>query len=232
MLILALETSTDAASCALWAGGQVLGRDCPAAANSSATLLPAVAALLAEAGVSLSQLTGIAFGAGPGSFTGLRVACGVAQGLAFAHDLPLAPVSTLAAVAHLSGEAHVLAVLDARMQEVYFAAFTREAARESGYPVLVGEIGVAPPDRVPPPPGADWVICGNALLAYPALGERLGTAFRQRSELLPTAAAVAILGAHEFAQGRGLPAEQAAPLYIRDKVALTVAERLGAGGKA
>lgn len=226
MQFLALESSTDAASVALWRDGIVAERCCPPGQPSSATLLPLAAALLAEAGATFSGLDAIAFGAGPGSFTGLRVACGVAQGLAVAHDLPVLPVGTLAAMAHAAGDASRVAVcLDARMREVYFGCFIDGAA--------VGAPGVFAPDAVPLPEGGGWIAVGNALAAYPALHERMAPHVHALlPEILPTAAAVAALAAPRLARGEGIDAAEAAPVYVRDKVALTVAERLAQGGKA
>lgn len=227
MQLLALESSTDRTACALWRDGQIVERLCAADAPSSATLLPAVGTLLAEAGIALGAVDGIAFGAGPGSFTGLRIACGVAQGLAFAADLPVVPVSTLAAMAEASGEEYVMAVLDARMHEVYFGQFRRLAGRL----VAVGDAGVAAPAMVPAP-AAGCMVCGNALATYPQLFEHMAETVRRRPEIMPTAAAVAALGARQLADGAGIAADAAVPLYVRDKVAFTVAERLAAGGRA
>ncbi len=223
---LALDSSTDAGSVALWRDGTVIERHCAPGQPSSATLLPLVSALLAEAGVAFADLDAIAFAAGPGSFTGLRVACGVAQGLAFAHDLPVLPVGTLDAMAHATGVPRVAVCLDARMNEVYFGLFADGVA--------VSPIGVYPPEQVPlPGPGGDWVAAGNAMAAYPRLHERLvPVAASFRDEVLPTAASVAALAAPRLARGEGIDAAAAVPVYVRDKVALTVAERLAQGGKA
>lgn len=229
MRILALEASTDQASCALWLDGKVIERRCAAARPSSETMLPTVATLLADAQLDLVRLDGIAFGAGPGSFTGVRVACGVAQGLAFVHGQPLMPVSTLAAVALAAGPGRVLAVLDARMKEVYAGCF---AVHDETVEPL-GEETVAPPERVELPTGDDWRAAGNAAAAYPVLAERLAAAhIGLASASGPMAAQVAILGARQLAAGAAVAAEAAAPRYVRDKVAQTIAERLAQGGKA
>lgn len=225
MLFLALESSTDAGSVALWRDGQITERHCAPGQPSSATLLPLVAEILTEAGVGFSDLQAIAFGAGPGSFTGLRVACGVAQGLAFAHDLPVLPVGTLAAMAQAVAGSHVAVCLDARMNEVYYGLFV------DGQPIE--PIGVYPPAAVPLPPAGVWLAAGNALAAYPALVERLQPHVAGLlPEILPTAAAVARLAAPRLALGEGIDAAEAVPVYVRDKVAFTTAERLAAGGKA
>lgn len=228
MRILAIETSTTLGSCALWLDGQVLERVCPIGVSHSETLLPLVQAILADAGLRASDLDGIAFGAGPGAFTGLRVACATAQGLAIAVDVPVLPVVTLEALA-MPGEAgQVLALIDARMGEVYAAAYQRSPAGLS----RLGEIRVSRPDEVLLPEG-QWLARGNALAAYPELAARVSAlGWAMEAEAMPGAAAVARLGASLLQAGGGLDPALAVPLYIRDKVAQTVAERLATGGKA
>ena len=225
MNILALETATDPGSVALWCAGEVLARHCAVGRSNSETLLPLVEATLREAGIGFPELDGIAFGAGPGSFTGLRVACGVAQGLSVARDVPLIGIGTLDAMALASGGERVIVALDARMGEVYFGVF------EAG--VLQGEIGVYPAENVPMPNSTGWLACGNGLVAYPALRERLASVVEVwRPEIMPSAEAVVRLAAPRLAQGESIDPADAAPLYVRNKVAKTVAERLIAGGKA
>lgn len=227
--LLAIETSTDAGSIALWRDGEVLLRQCPRGISHSETLLPLIRATLAEAGVGFAGLAGIAFGAGPGSFTGLRVACGVAQGLAFAHDTPLLPVGTLEAMALASGGERVLVALDARMGEVYSGRF--EVASDAV--VALGPVGVYPPGALPLPETGGWLACGNGLAAYPALHERLAPVVAAwQPELMPTADAVLRLAAPRLARGERIDPADAVPVYVRDKVAQTVAERLAQGGKA
>lgn len=229
MLILALETSTELGSCALWRDGEVVERFCPAGQSHSETLLPLIRQLLGEAGLKVGQLDAIAFGVGPGAFTGLRVACGIAQGLAVASNIPLLPVTSLEAMAELTGAEQVLALLDARMGEVYAGSYRRSAA---GYQ-LQGEIRVASPATVVLPADAAWLACGNAPAAYPELAQRLAAAgISVQADILPTAAALARLAAPRVARGEGIDAALAGPLYIRDKVAKTVAERLSEGGRA
>lgn len=229
MRVLALETSTDLGSCALWLDGELIERRCPTGRPHSETLLPLVRDLLAEAGTDFAGLDAIAFGAGPGAFTGLRVACGIAQGLAVALDLPVVPVGTLEALAAGSDGERVLALLDARMNEVYYAALVRDGAAR----FVAGDLRVAPPAAVELPEGAGWVACGNALAAYPALAERVARAgFEVRPEAMPTAAAVARLAVPRLQGGAAIDPALAVPLYVRDKVARTVAERLAEGGKA
>jgi tRNA threonylcarbamoyladenosine biosynthesis protein TsaB len=229
MLILALETSTELGSCALWRDGDVVERVCPAGQSHSETLLPLVRELLGEAGLTVSQLDAIAFGVGPGAFTGLRVACGIAQGLAVAANIPLLPVTSLETKAEMTGAEHVLALLDARMGEVYSGSYQRTA---DGY-LLQGEIRVAAPNEVSMPANSGWLACGNAPAAYPELALRLAAAAIPVSGgILPMAAALVRLAAPRAQRGEGIDAAQVAPLYIRDKVAKTVAERLSEGGRA
>lgn len=229
MRILALETSTDLGSCALWQDGDVSERLCPPGRPHSETLLPLLRELLAEAGIGFADLDAIAFGAGPGAFTGLRVACGVAQGLAVAAELPVLPVSTLQALAAASGGERVLALLDARMGEVYCAAYQRQGDEMC----QLGEQRVVSPEGVEFPGGGIWLAAGNALAAYPSLRERAAqAACALAPEAMPSAAAVARLAAPRLLRGEGLDPALAVPIYVRDKVARTVAERLAEGGKA
>lgn len=218
MRLLALETSTRRLSVALFQTDACLCRSADAPNGGSGLLLPWVHELLAEAGLTLAQVDGIAFGAGPGSFTGLRLAAGCAQGLAFGLDRPVIGIGSLAALAFESGEKKVFACVDARMNEVYAASY--EEGVETAAPVVL------PPEQVTLPPGEGWVGCGDGFSAYGALPRPA----RVRADLYPTAAAVAALAAPLFARGEGRPAVEAVPLYVRDKVALTTAERLARGG--
>jgi tRNA threonylcarbamoyladenosine biosynthesis protein TsaB len=229
MRILALETSTESGSCALWDDGRLYERQCPAGVSHSTTLLPLVQALLAEQALGFAQLDAIAFGAGPGAFTGLRVACGIAQGLAVAHDLPVLPVGTLEAIAWQAAPGRILALLDARMGEVYAATFLRSDDRLEALAAPC----VAPPALLPLPAGTEWLACGNALAVYPELTATVtGRGWACRADLLPSAGAVAQLAVPRLAAGEGIDAALAAPWYVRDKVAKTVAERLAEGGHA
>lgn len=229
MLILALETSTDIGSCALWRDGVVSERVCPSGRSHSETLLPLVRELLVEAGLKIAQLDAIAFGVGPGAFTGLRVACGVAQGLAVASNVSLIPVTSLETMAAMAGAERVLALLDARMGEVYSGAYRLTA---DGY-MLESEIRVSAPADTALPTDSGWISCGNAISAYPALAERLNAAnIAIQPGIVPTAAVVAQIAVPRAMRGEGIDAAHAAPLYVRDKVAKTVAERLSEGGRA
>ncbi|MDE2598188.1 MAG: tRNA (adenosine(37)-N6)-threonylcarbamoyltransferase complex dimerization subunit type 1 TsaB [Rhodocyclaceae bacterium] len=224
MNLLALETSTHHLSVALLIGDDCLTRSELLANGGSDRLLPWVQDLLAEGGLSLRQLDGIAFGAGPGAFTGLRLACGVTQGLAYGADLPVVGICTLESVAFNAGAERVFACLDARMNEVYVAAYVREAA---GMFRCELEPAVLPPEMVVAPAG-EWAAAGDGFSSYAA---SLLNAFPGANpDVRPTAEAVARLALPRFLRGEGQPAVAAAPLYVRDKVALTTAERLARGG--
>ena len=227
---LAFDTSTDVLSLGVARGAQVWTQTLPGGAQSSAALIPAVLAMLAEADMPLASLDAIVMGRGPGSFTGLRTACAVAQGLAFGGGIPVLPVDTLLAVAEEArfqrvqagasdADLTVLALLDARMDEVYSATYRHVAGAGGGWQA-VSPLQVCAPQNVPAP--ADNVLlAGNAFDAY---GERLAGG-GERCSALPTAAALLRLAPALWAQGLAVPAEQAMPLYIRDKVANTTAER-------
>jgi len=221
--LLAFDTSTETMSIALgWdEGGQprVLRVQEPGGAKASAGLIPAVQSLLSQAGLSLGELDAIVFGRGPGSFTGLRTACAVAQGLAFGADIPVLPVDTLLAVAEearaVAGAERVVALLDARMDEVYWAGYAIDGSawrRE-------GDYCLGAPESVQPAPG--WALAGNVFAAY---GDRIAPD-AARIEALPTAGALLRLAPALLAAGHALPAAGALPLYIRDKVAQTTEER-------
>ncbi|MBN8749586.1 tRNA threonylcarbamoyladenosine biosynthesis protein TsaB [Xylophilus ampelinus] len=223
--LLAFDTSTDQLCVGVRRGDAVWSRQAPGGAQASATLIPLVQALLAEAGLALRELDAICFGRGPGSFTGLRTACSVAQGLAYGAGLPVLPVDTLHAVAEearlLGGATRIVAVLDARMDEVYTAAFAFDG---TPHPLgdAAGEARLMAPEDVVVPPG--WTLAGNAFAAY---GERLPAGV-PRQEALPTAAAMLRLAPSLLAAGAAVPADRAWPLYVRDKVAQTTAERAAA----
>lgn len=225
MLILALETATDPGSIALWRDGKIIARTCPDRLSNSETLLPQAAETLRELGLNFGDVQGIAFGMGPGSFTGLRVSCGAAQGLAVARDLLLLGIGTLEAMALASGGERVIVALDARMGEVYYGVYVQGK--------LQGEIGVYAPDAVPVPDSTGWVACGNGLSSYPVLLERLASVVDVwKPEIMPSAEAVVRLAAPRLERGEAIDPADAAPLYVRNKVAQTVAERLAIGGKA
>jgi tRNA threonylcarbamoyladenosine biosynthesis protein TsaB len=226
--LLAFEASTRRLSVALWCDGVLTEKSADVPNGGSERLLPWAGELLVDAGLSLQQLDGIAFGAGPGGFTGLRLACGVAQGLAFGLDIPVVPVGTLAALALANGDGKVLACLDARMNEVYFAAY--EVDGEMVDEVMSPKVGAG--ETVVLPEGDGWQGVGDGFAVWgkvlrARLAERL---MAENPALYPTATAVARLAAPLLQCGAGVAAAAAVPLYIRDKVALTTAERRARGG--
>lgn len=216
--LLALDTAGTRCSVALLADGRLLERDAPGERMQAESVLPLVEQLLAEAGLALRELDAIAFGRGPGAFTGLRVAAAVAQGLAYGAGLPVVPVSDLAALAVAAMRRHevkrVVACLDARMQEVYWAAYE---AGPDGL-VTLAEEALSPPGDIPALTGT-WFGAGPGWEAY-------GTILRDRvavtgsdGTLVPTAGDVARLGELALRQGQTVAPERAIPVYLRDKVA-------------
>lgn len=228
MNLLALETATEACSVALWIDGAVRERFEFAPRRHAELVLPMAEALLAEAGLARNAIDAVAVGRGPGAFTGVRLAVAVAQGLALALNRPVAPVSTLAALA-LEGAAapgeRVLALIDARMGEVYGGAFVIDEER---LPMAHGdEFLVAPAQlRWPWRDAASAVMVGTGWGTYAeVLASRVPIPRACVGDALPHAAAVARLGARAFARGEVVDAAQAQPVYLRDKVALTLAEQ-------
>jgi tRNA threonylcarbamoyladenosine biosynthesis protein TsaB len=223
MKILALNTSTEHCSLALWLDGAVVERDVLAGQRHTELILPMLQALLAEAGVSLGELDGIAFGSGPGSFTGLRIGCGIAQGLAFGADLPVLGICTLEALAEGSGADHVIACLDARMGEIYHAVYSRQ---EEDWQALSAP-GLYAPEAAPPVEGNDWTGAGSGFGVHcEALLARYGDQIqRVAAEAIPHARDVACLAVSRLERGQGVEAWNAAPLYLRDKIALKTSER-------
>jgi tRNA threonylcarbamoyladenosine biosynthesis protein TsaB len=225
--ILAIETSTELASAALLRDGHMITRESAGVQTHSLAILPMVQSLLAEAGIGLAQCDALAFGVGPGSFTGVRTACGIVQGLAFGADLPVLPVVTLAAMAQacrdLNGADEVLAVLDARMGEVYWAQYR---FADNLWQVIV-EPTLSAPEQVSPLPTQSGTLqaCGNGLAAYAEAFAPASFAAGGLPAVMPNASQIAQLGSVALAQGRGLSAVDAQPLYLRNKVALTIAER-------
>ena len=226
MRLIAFDTATEWCTAALWVDGKVTFREERAGQRHSELLVPMIMDLLAEAGLSLSELDGLAYGMGPGSFTGLRIACGVAQGLALGANLPVLGVSTLEALAeeawNTKGVDQVLACLDARMNEVYGGIYQRQT---EGWSCLTGPV-VCPPESTPMPPAPGYVGVGPGFAAYPrltALGREHLAGIE--AEIFPHARSIARLAAPRFARGEGLPPEAAEPVYIRDKVALKICER-------
>ena len=227
MNLLSLDTSTEFLSLALQVGDEqgcdkTYAHHQHAGQAASQLVLPQIQALLDTANVKLSDLDGIAFGAGPGAFTGVRVACGVAQGLGFGANIPVVGVNTLMALAQASGQARVIACLDARMGEIYHAAFVRE----NGKWIEKSATTVCKPEAAPVLEG-EWVGVGSGWAAY---GEVLSRIYAQNlgqifSNITPTAEAILQLAKPTFEAGLAKPASEAAPIYIRNRVALTTIER-------
>jgi tRNA threonylcarbamoyladenosine biosynthesis protein TsaB len=229
MKILAIETSGEDGSVALQVDGQVLEARLQGHARHSENLLGVVKDLLAQAGLDLAGLDGLAFGAGPGAFTGVRLACGVAQGLALGSGLPLIPVSSLQALALQGPAGPVLVAVDARMGEIYTAQFHNDGldARESS------PARCCPPEDLALSGGGPWAGVGSGFGAYPQrISAEVSAALASLdAQAVPRAAAIARLAAPRLARGETVSASQATPLYVRDKVALTTAERLARGAR-
>ena len=224
MQVLALDTSTEYCSVALWRDGAIIERCDMVGQRHSEVLMEMVDSLLRDADAKLAQLDGIAFGMGPGSFTGVRIACGTSQGLALGANLPVAGVCTLETLAEASGKPRVLAALDARMAELYLAAYEKR----DGMWIAVIEPCLCRPEDAPSLPGSDWFGAGSGFAAH---GDELHRRYAGQlqgvdSSAVPRAAAIAVLGAARFAFGHGVDAADALPLYLRDRVALKTFERV------
>lgn len=221
--LLALDTSTTLASVALLRDGKILSRESSGVQTHSRLILPLVQELLAEAGVALAQCDAIAFGAGPGSFTGVRTACGIAQGLAFGAQLPVVPVMTLEAMAEAchaaTGATEVLPLLDAAMGEVYWAQYRWQDGQWQAViaPTLSKPAEVASLGKV--------VACGNGLVTFAAAFAGREFLDAAQPDCLPHAREVAQLGLRAMLQGKAVAAHEAQPFYLRNKVAYTTAER-------
>lgn len=222
MRLLALDTSTEACSAALLIENETLERFEMAPGEHSRLILPMIEALCAQAGVQLKDMDALVFGRGPGSFTGVRIAASVVQGLAFGADLPVIPVSTLAALAQGAWQLHqwprVLSALDARMGEVYWGAFERSI--DGVMRTMQGEYVVAP-DQVNVPQSGEWHGAGPGWAAHAEVlqkrcGERL---LSSDGKLFPRAAYLLPIAAVEFQRGAVVSADQAWPVYLRDQVA-------------
>ncbi len=208
---------------ALCVGGDIRYSGNPAGQKHSEMLLPMVDALLRQAELQPADLDAIAFGAGPGSFTGLRIACGVAQGLAFAIECACVPVGSLEALAEASGAKRVVVCTDARMGQVYHAAFDRDGDEW----VEVVPPGLCDPNALPDLPGGGWLGCGSGFDRYPQImsGSYARTVTEVRRDVAPHAREIATLGARYLSAGRNFPSTEAAPVYVRNKVALTMKEQ-------
>ena len=223
MKILALDTSTEYCSVALSIDGELHSRDTKAGQTHSQIVLPMVDELLRLHGVRLRELDGIAYGEGPGSFTGLRIACGVVQGLAFGANLPVVGVGTLLAMAAGTRAERVVCCVDARVREIYHAAYKQV----NGEWLVVHDPSVCTPAQAPALEGADWLGCGSGFASYrEVLEERYAGQLRAvLPEHYPHAREIARLAQPRFEAKEALTAEHAMPVYLREKVALRIDER-------
>lgn len=217
--LLAIDTATEACSVALLHAGKMFSRYAVIPRLHAQQVLPMVRELLDESGIELKQIEAIAFGRGPGAFTGLRIAVGVVQGLAFALDKPVLPVSNLAAIARRAwrdqGADQVAVAIDARMDEVYWGCYRLE----TGQAQLQGLEQLCAPEQAELPriASGDWLAAGTGWQAYAG---RISVAVSgQASESLPHAEDILMLALHDWQHGRAVPAEQALPVYLRDQVA-------------
>lgn len=227
MKLLAVETSTERCSVALATGGDVHVAEVDAGQRHSQLLNGMIVSLLTAHGLKVTDLEGLAFGSGPGSFTGLRISCSVVQGMALGLDCKVAPVGTLEALAEQAateagGARRVITALDARMGETYFAAWERFG---DDWQAVVAPCLVRP-GQLPELPGDGWVAIGSAFDRH----DYVATHFRSRvqatlKDRFPSAREIARLALRIFARGDAVPPEEALPLYIRDKVAMTIEER-------
>jgi tRNA threonylcarbamoyladenosine biosynthesis protein TsaB len=222
--LLSIETSAENCSVALSIFDNTREEFEHAPRRHAELILPMVSSLLAEAELALGQLDGIAFGRGPGSFTSLRIGIGVVQGLAWGADLPVVPVSSLAAVAQAAlercpspGLGRVCVAMDARMQEVYTANFEVDL---DGFVIPSGEERVCPPGEVCPEEAAGVCAAGNGFEVYPELEKLAGEVGLCVPDCWPRASAISRLAARWLENNKPLPAAQAQPVYIRNQVAI------------
>ena len=228
---LAVDTATEACSVAVWIDGRARERFEPMQREHTARLMPMIQELLADCGKSIGQIDGLVCGIGPGSFAGLRIGVGVVKGLALARDLPVVGVSSLAMLAQraMPADAQVAAVIDARMSEVYFGAYRRGDAGLATI-MLADRVCAAP--AVPVLPAGRWAGVGTGWGRYePELRKAVAVEpARIDAGALPHAEDALTLGVPEFAAGRAVSADVLAPAYLRDRVALTLAEQAAARG--
>lgn len=223
--LLAVETSTELCSAALLRGDELFVEEAMAPNQHAERLAPMVRRLLARSGLDVSGLDAVAFGQGPGSFTGLRIACGMAQGLALGAGLPVVPVPSFIALAEQANASRVIVALDARMGETYLAAYSRMG----GDWQAAIEPGLYTQGALPDLPGRDWVATGSGFDAFDWLrGAYAGSVGNRIAQDLPRAGSVARVAARRLGRGEAIAPENAAPLYLRDKVALTTQERQSA----
>ncbi len=222
MKILALDTATEACSAALYVDGEISSRFQLAPREHSRLILKMIDSLLQESDTELQALDAIAFGRGPGSFMGIRIAAGVVQGLAFAHDIPVIPVSNLMAIAEVAfeqtGETRVLTAIDARMTEVYWAALER--GQNGQWLTSIAET-VCAPDKLVYPDKGKWLAAGTGWGSYAALmqADTDITICDTLADCLPSASAIVSIAVQEYRQGNTVKAAQAQPVYLRNDVA-------------
>ena len=222
--VLAIETSTEVCSVAVSVSGELLLLEKHVGQRHSEVILPMIDQLILDSGISLQQMDVIGFGAGPGSFTGVRLACSVAQGLAFGVSVPVVPVSSLEALAQATNFEKVLICQDARMNQVYFASYER---KDSSW-VPLTEPCVCDPQEVTVPMGGGWIACGSGFISYE---EEFKSYFGLSGltvnvdHINPPAREVLLIAEREFSNDRYVAAENAAPTYVRNKVALTLDEQ-------
>jgi len=227
MNLLALDTSTEYLSLALKLGDKIFTHYQAAGSASSQLVLPQIQILLDSANIKLGDLDGIAFGAGPGAFTGVRIASGVAQGLGYGANLPIVGINTLTAVAEESGQDKVVVCLDARMGEIYHAALIKQ----NGVWLEISETKVCKPQVSPVLESNDWVGAGGGWAAYKEVLMQIYSNHLSQSvnnvlpDITPTAEAILRLAQPVFEAGQAKPAMHAMPIYIRNRVALTTLER-------
>lgn len=223
MKLLALDTSTEVCSAALFVNGEICERFEITPKAHTKLLLPMIQSLLAEAELNLTQLDALAFGCGPGSFTGLRIATGVVQGLAFGADLPVVPISTLAALAQNFSQDLSFVATDARIGEIFWGIYQKNT---DGFVELVGKEAVLPVSQIQFLEknaigiGSGWRVYETELME-----KTRGFVSKIESDVLPHSSIIAKLGVYGFERGLGVAAELAQPVYLRDKVAQTEKER-------
>jgi tRNA threonylcarbamoyladenosine biosynthesis protein TsaB len=227
MKLLAVETSTEACSAALFINGEIRERFELAPKKHTQLILPMIDTLMVEADLKPQQLDALAFSRGPGSFTGVRIATGVIQGIALGADLPVVPISTLAAIAQdffdNNGDDVAFVAMDARMGEIFWGVYRRNA---EGYAELIGDEAVTSAEQIEFPNltgvgiGSGWGVYHQELMTRLA-----GLVNHYKADMLPRAGAIARLGAKDFELGLAVPVEQAMPIYLRDKVAKKESER-------
>lgn len=219
MKLLAIETATEACSAAVYVDGEIEQRFALAPREHGRLILGMIDELMAEAQLTVSQLDAVAFGRGPGSFIGVRIAAGVTQGIAFGGGLPVVPVSTLATIAQGTDHNQLLVAIDARMGEVYWGQYVRST--------VTGTVEEVAPERLSSPSLVDvvqqnnrWVGVGSGWDTYrEALLQRLPFVVHVDTQPLPRAKFTAVLAARLYEQGKMVTAEEAIPVYLRDRVA-------------